>query len=265
MVAVDKFNRLTTEEWEKAKKLSGSAIASNCPFIYWDSIINGTEIIFDFEYSSPGKREHDNKEFENKHNPNVRICEETFYLQFKGDGKIPPFLMRVTPDCTKQAPKLQYIEDYKSTTNKSWKYKYDYYKDGLPFGNKMQLSLQKYAIYIHKGHIINKGVINFIEVTDDRTEPTLNEMKVADDLFSFQEIEDFIFTSPAVTEDESTLPAAIKDFKKHSAWLCGWKKREKKDTKKCSECKDLLDKPVKVGGKSKKVTNKPRRTTTPLL
>jgi len=250
MIAVDKFNRLSTEEWKAAKILSGSSIASSCNYLYYKSIINKEELVFEFEYAQPGKREHFFKEDENKHNPNVKLCEKTLYLQFKGGDEIPPFLLRVTPDCMKQAPGFLYVEDYKTTTKKSWGYKYKYYKDGLPFGNKMQLSLQKYAIYIHHGIIAEKGVINFIMVSDDRTERMLNEMNVADDLFTFEEIEDFIFNHPAVTEDKSTLATAINEFKAHSDWLCGWKK--------CTECKDILNKPTKI-------INKPRKTRATLI
>ncbi|NIP54721.1 MAG: hypothetical protein GWO26_22595, partial [Phycisphaerae bacterium] len=51
----------------------------------------------------------------------------------------------------------------------------------------------------------------------------MDEMHVGTELFTLQEVEDFIFSQPVITEKESDLRESVRKFKVHSSWLCKWK------------------------------------------
>jgi len=223
MVAVDKFNPVPKEEWNELKKLSGSSIASSCPLKYWERVMKDLPSDFSFKDSRPGKEEHVYKENVNKHNPRALVVEETLYLKYEGDKKIKPFLLRITPDFVFQDIDGISVMDYKTSNEKGWYFKYKHFNDGLSFGHKMQLSLQKYVVYLHHGILPTRGYINFIMLDNEKTKRLGGEMKIPSELFDFPEIEDFIFTHPAVTENvDDILPATMKYHDEYKN-LCNWK------------------------------------------
>jgi len=226
-----KSNPELIELIQSLKKLSGSSIASNCPLLYFEQVMKGLEPDFPFEHARPGKEEHFYKEHVNKHNPRALIVEETLYLKYDGDKRIKPFLLRVTPDYVFQDIDGISVMDYKTSNEKGWYFKYKYFNDGLPTGYKMQLSLQKYVVFLHHGILPSRGYINFIMLTNDKTARLGGEMKIPTKLFDFHEIEEFIFTHPAVTENIDDIAEPTKRYHAEYKGLCNWKG--------CNRCDDL--------------------------
>jgi hypothetical protein len=248
MKAIDKFNWIPYEEREQYKQVSGSAI-TGCPFLYYRDIVLGEEQELDDTSEANflmGKNHHTRKERENRANPSVVLVEKSYFLFFKGklkdsideddddyeiqpeDYEIKPFIMRVTPDCKKQGRTCLFYEDYKTTTKKSWYFKFKEYKEGLSPSYKKQLSLQNYADYCFTGEDVRKGAIIYIDKEDP---DELNEMRVGDTLLTLQETEDYIFTHPAITENVEDIAGPTEYYHSVYKGLCKWKN--------CNRCDGL--------------------------
>jgi hypothetical protein len=144
-----------------------------------------------------------------------------------GDEEHRPIVMRVTPDHIAMDLRGLYVEDYKTTSRNQMYFKFKEIKDGLDWGYRMQLSIQSYAFYVKHGIEITRGRINYICRDDNNA-----QIVVESELFTFDEVEEFLLARPEITQDfnkdgsrpKKIMKAACHAYQEHKPFICGFSK-----------------------------------------
>lgn len=247
-------HHIAPEHYQGAIDVSASQLVGKCPRVYKIEQEMGVKPLPEPEsrrFFLPGLAAHWWRELANRGDPFSVIVEEQLYLVWPGDEEHKPVRLRVTPDRITLDARGVFVEDYKTTSEAAMYYKFQAMRKGLPWENRMQLSLQAYALYVTHGIEVQEGRIVYINRDNPRA-----TIAVPDRLFTLDETEKFVLGHPLILKnmEDKAFKSYIFSFQEKKAYMCDY--CDAKYAKECpfkrskDEIKESMKREVKKGENS---------------